>query len=242
MSKILCLWSGPRNISTAMMRSFGSQSDVTCWDEPFFAAYLKQTGLTHPGRDETLAACETDPDRIVDRILAPVKTRYHFQKHMAHHMIAGMPMEWTADARHVLLLRHPARVIASYAKGRPNFTADDLGFARLRTLYAELKNITGRAPMVMDSDDILVRPRVMLKTLCEDGFNIPFRRTMLKWPAGPRPEDGPWGAYWYDSVVASTGFGAPRNALPDVMPDHRLIYEGCLDSYESLRRLSVPNR
>lgn len=237
MSKILCLWSGPRNISTAMMRSFGSQSDVTCWDEPFFAAYLDQTGLAHPGRDETLAACETDPERIVERILAPVETRYHFQKHMAHHMIAGMPMDWTAEARHVLLLRHPARVIASYAKGRPDFTANDLGFARLRTLHTELQDITGRAPMVMDSDDILGRPRVMLKTMCEDGFNIPFNRTMLKWHDGPRPEDGPWAPYWYDSVRKSFGFADAPGALPEVAPEHAEIFEACLEDYEALRTL-----
>lgn len=237
MSKILCLWSGPRNISTAMMRSFGSQSDVTCWDEPFFAAYLDQTGLAHPGRDETLAACETDPARVVERILAPVKTRYHFQKHMAHHMIDDMPMDWTAQARHVLLLRHPARVIASYAKGRPDFIADDLGFARLRSLHTQLSEITGRTPLVVDSDDILARPRIVLKTICEDGFDIPFNRTMLKWHDGPRDHDGPWAPYWYDSVYRSFGFADAPGALPEVAPHHAEIFESCLRDYEALRTL-----
>lgn len=234
MSTLLCLWSGPRNISTAMMRSFGARADTVCWDEPFFAAYLDQTGFAHPGREETLAACETDPASVVTRILAPVKARYHFQKHMAHHMIAGMPMDWTADARHVLLLRHPARVIASYAKGRPDFVADDLGFSRLRTLYTELHDICGRAPLVVDSDDILARPRIALRTICEDGFNIPFERSMLKWPKGSRPEDGPWAPYWYESVTASTGFGAAPEGLPKVHSDHQSIYESCLADYTAL--------
>jgi hypothetical protein len=237
MSKNLCLWSGPRNISTAMMRSFGSRSDMTCWDEPFFAPYLDQTGLEHPGRAETLAECETDPDRVVERILAPVDTRYHFQKHMAHHMISGMPTDWMVDARHVLLLRHPARVIASYAKGRPDFTADDLGFSRLRTLHSELIAMTGRAPLVVDSDDILARPRISLRTICEDGFNIPFDRAMLKWHDGPRDEDGPWAPYWYANVIKSFGFGDAPGALPDVAPEHAEIYEACLRDYQVLRTL-----
>jgi len=241
MSKILCLWSGPRNISTAMMRSFGARSDVTCWDEPFFAAYLDKTGLDHPGRAETLAACETDPDAVAARILAPVKTRYHFQKHMAHHMISNdqgaMPMAWAAEARHVLLLRHPARVIASYAKGRPDFTADDLGFARLRSLHTELQALTGRAPMVVDSDDILARPRLALREICEEGFNIDFDRKMLKWKIGPRREDGPWAPYWYDTVQASIGFSDPPGALPDVAPGHAEIFGDCWRDYEALRAL-----
>lgn len=237
MSKTLCLWSGPRNISTAMMRSFGSQSDVTCWDEPFFAAYLAQTGLEHPGRAETLAACETDPARIIERILAPVKTRFHFQKHMAHHMTPDIPLAWTADARHVLLIRHPARVIASYAKGRPEFTAADLGFARLRSLHTQLHEITGRAPMIVDSDDILERPRIMLKTICEDGFDIPFRRTMLKWHDGPRDHDGPWAPYWYDSVYKSFGFADAAGALPPVALEYADIFNDCLEDYTILRTL-----
>lgn len=237
MSKILCLWSGPRNISTAMMRSFGSQADVTCWDEPFFAAYLKQTGLDHPGRAETLAACETDPALIEARILAPVKTRYHFQKHMAHHMTPDMPVAWADSARHVLMIRHPARVIASYAKARPDFTAADLGFARLRTLHTQLSDLTGRAPMVVDSDDILDRPRIMLKTICEDGFDIPFRRTMLKWHDGPRDHDGPWAPFWYETVYNSFGFADAPGALPAVAAEHAEIFEACRDDYEALRAL-----
>lgn len=237
MSKNICLWSGPRNISTAMMRSFGSQSDITCWDEPFFAAYLDQTGLAHPGRDETLAACETDPARIVERILEPVKTRYHFQKHMAHHMTPDMPLAWAEHARHVLLVRHPARVIASYAKGRPDFVAADLGYARLRTLHTELHDLTGRAPMVVDSDDILDRPRVMMRTICEDGFNIPFGRTMLKWHDGPRDHDGPWAPYWYATVYKSFGFADAPGARPDVAPEYADIYADCLRDYTALRAL-----
>ncbi|MGB3455577.1 MAG: hypothetical protein WBG08_12585 [Litorimonas sp.] len=239
MSAVLCLWSGPRNISTAMMRSFGARRDTVCWDEPFFAAFLDRTGLDHPGRAETLAACDTDAARIADRLLAPVKADYHFQKHMAHHMIDGMPTGWMSEARHVLLIRHPARVIASYARGRPDFVGEDLGFARLRALHEEIGAVTGRTPLVVDSDAVLSGPEADLRRICEAGFGIPFDQAMLCWAAGPRPEDGPWAPYWYASVEASTGFGPAPGRLPDVSPKHREIFETCLADYEVLRALSA---
>lgn len=237
MSQILCLWSGPRNISTAMMRSFGARPDTTCWDEPFFAAYLDQTGLPHPGREETLAGCEIDPARVVERILAPVETAYYFQKHMAHHMIAGMPTQWMEQARHVLLIRHPARVITSYAKGRPDFVGDDLGFSRLVQLHAEITEMQGKAPLIVDCDDILTDPDGQLRHICEDGFGIPYDPTMLSWEAGPRPEDGPWAPYWYDNVIASTKFAEAPGALPKVSAAYAEIYETARQDYDTLKGL-----
>ena len=238
MSEVLCLWSGPRNISTAMMRSFGARGDATCWDEPFFAAFLHRTGLPHPGRAETLAACERDADAVAERIAAPVARAYHFQKHMAHHMIDGMPRDWMGAARHVLILRHPARVIASYARGRAEFVADDLGFAALRDIHADVTRRTGAAPLVVETDTVLSDPEAGLRRICEDGFGIPFTPDMLSWEAGPRPEDGPWAPYWYDSVIASTGFNGAPGDLPDVADEHADIYAQCRADYDALLELA----
>ena len=239
MSTPLCLWSGPRNLSTAMMRSFGARSDTRCWDEPFFAAFLDRTGLDHPGRAETLAQCETNPERVCERLLAPVETPYHFQKHMAHHMLPDFPTLWMDQARHVFLLRHPARVIASYAKGRANFTTDDLGFSALRRLHDQLSERRGKAPLIIDDETILRKPEASLRHLCEVGFEIPYDPAMLSWDAGPRPEDGPWAPYWYSNVHASTGFGSPPARLPDISENHQTIYQRCLTDYEVLRSQSV---
>ena len=217
------------------MRAFGARADTTCLDEPFFATFLHKTGLDHPGRRETLVACETNATRIAARITKPVATPYHFQKHMAHHMIDGVPNNWMAEARHVLLLRHPARVIASYAKGRPNFTADDLGFSALRNVRDHIYELTGAYPMIIDSDDILADPARALRDICETGFGIPFDPTMLTWEAGPRPEDGPWAPYWYKNVIASKGFMAPPKGMPSVNSEHQKIYEHCLADYKALR-------
>ncbi|WP_377886158.1 sulfotransferase-like domain-containing protein [Algimonas porphyrae] len=237
MSQILCLWSGPRNISTAMMRSFSARTDTVCWDEPFFAAYLDRTGLDHPGREETLAECETDPETVVARIIKPVQADYHFQKHMAHHMIDGMPTDWMDQARHVLLIRHPARVIASYAKGRPDFVADDIGFPGLLALHSHITDRQGRTPLVVDCDMILSDPEQALRAICQDGFDIPLDPAMLQWEAGPREEDGPWAPYWYRNVIASKGFGPPSGALPAVADRYAEIYASSLSAYNTLLAL-----
>jgi hypothetical protein len=218
-----------------MMRSFGARADTQCWDEPFFGAFLKETGLDHPGRAETLALWETDAARIAELCAAPIDAPYHFQKHMAHHILDSTLLDWAAQARHVLLIRHPARVIASYAKGRPDFTADDLGFAALRDLQVRLRDLTGDAPLVVDSDEILRDPEGELRRICEDGFGILFDPAMLSWPAGPRPEDGPWAPYWYAAVIKSTGFRPPPGPLPEVASDHAAIFAVCLKDYTALR-------
>ena len=233
MSLPLCLWSGPRNISTAMMRSFGARADTHVWDEPFFAPFLARTGLAHPGREDTLAKCETDADVVAAQCVADIPARYHFQKHMAHHMIPGMPMGWASRARHALLIRHPARVIASYARGRSDFTADDLGYRRLLGLRSELEVLSGARPVVFDSDRILADPDGQLRALCA-ALSIPWDDAMLSWEAGPRLEDGPWAPYWYAKVNASTGFAPPPGDLPDVDPAHADIYAATIGPYEAL--------
>ena len=160
---IIAMWSGPRNLSTAMMRSFGSRPDCTVIDEPFFAPFLLKSGKAHPGREETLARHEANPAKAAQLCAAPPphgKT-YSFQKHMPHHMLEGFPMEWAKDAKHFFLIREPARVIASYAKGREKFDLDDLGFAPQRRLWEALG-----CPPVIDSMDVLRAPKTMLQKLC----------------------------------------------------------------------------
>ena len=225
---IIAMWSGPRNLSTAMMRSFGAREDCAVWDEPFFAPFLKATGKAHPGREETLAAHETDPAKVAALCTDAVPEPFHFQKHMPHHMVEGFPMDWTNGATHFFLLRHPQRVIASYAKGRASFDLDDLGFVSQHRLWTWL----GRPP-VMHSEAILRQPETALRALCH-AINIPFDPAMLSWPSGPRAEDGAWAPWWYESVWRSTGFGAPPGDLPPLMPDHQSLLKACMPAYDAL--------
>ena len=233
MTRIIAMWSGPRNLSTAMMRSFGARADCTVWDEPFFAPFLKATGKAHPGREETLAAHETDPEEVARLCTAPTSTPFHFQKHMPHHMLGDFPMDWTAEAVHFFLLRHPQRVIASYAKSRAAFDVDDLGFAAQYHLWKHL----GRPP-VIHSEAILNHPETALRALCR-AIHISFDPAMLSWPSGPRPEDGAWAPWWYESVWRSTGFSAPPGDLPPISSKYKTLLGACVPAYEALAAQAI---
>lgn len=237
---IIAMWSGPRNLSTAMMRSFGARADCSVVDEPFFAPFLKASGKAHPGREETLAAHECDPVKVAKLCAAPTDTAYCFQKHMPHHMLDGFPMDWAAQgsdnaAKHFFLIREPARVIASYAKGRDIFDLDDLGYAPQRRLWEQF----GRPP-VIDSMDILRWPKTMLSQLCHT-IDIPFDEAMLSWEKGLRAADGAWAPYWYKSVENSTGFTAPPETEPVVLPQYQDMLKACEADYREMeaRKLTL---
>ena len=225
---IIAMWSGPRNLSTAMMRSFGARKDCAVMDEPFFAPFLKVTGKPHPGRDETLAAHETDPVKVAENCIAPISKAFHFQKHMLHHMLPGFPDAWMETAKHFFLLRHPQRVIASYAKSRADFDLDDLGFAAQHRLWTQLGE-----PPVIHSETILQQPEAALRALCA-AIDIPFDPAMLSWSKGPREEDGAWAPWWYEGVWRSTGFGPPPGELPQISPSYQSLLSDCLLHYETL--------
>jgi hypothetical protein len=216
-----------------MMRSFGARPDCSVIDEPFFAPFLKASGKAHPGRAETLAAHETDPQKVAELCLAETGYPYVFQKHMPHHMLPGFPMAWAQGAKHFFLLRHPRRVIASYAKSRAKFDLHDLGFAAQRQLWDQL----GRPP-VIHSECILRDPEGALTELC-GAIDIPFDSAMLSWPAGPRDEDGAWAPWWYDNVWASTGFGVPPGPLPDIISEYLPLLSTCRSDYEALAAESL---
>lgn len=233
MSTKICMWSGPRNLSTAMMRSFGSRADCEVWDEPFFAPYLDITGKDHPGREETLAAHETSAHKVAERCRQDVEASYHFLKLMPHHMLPSFPMDWAAHARHFFLLREPARVIASYAKGRAVFAEEDLGFSAQRKLYDDIAAIADTDVAVIDSADILRDPGASLTALCA-ALDIPFDPAMLSWEKGPRPEDGAWAPYWYASVENSTGFARHDETPVRVPTEYADILASCEQDYHYL--------
>ncbi len=230
----IAMWSGPRNLSTAMMYSFGARSDCAVWDEPFYAPYLAATGLDHPMRDEIIAAHESDPVSVARQIIdSNTGEKPHFyMKHMPHHMIDGVPMDWAKDCVNIHLIRHPARVIASYGAKRDQVTADDVGFRQQWQVYQALDG------HVIDSFDIRQDPQVMLEKLC-DAIGLAFDPAMLSWPAGGRKEDGIWAAHWYGAIHASTGFAGPEGPLPTLGPDHTEILNEALPYYEKLHALRL---
>ena len=219
------MWSGPRNLSTAMMYAFGNRADFAVWDEPFYAPYLKATGADHPMRDAIIAAHETDPDTVAQRCLdtIPAQKPYFYMKHMPHHMIDGFPLDWAKECINIHLIRHPARVIASYGAKRDAMIFNDIGFAQQSALYDKIGGL------VIDSSDIRADPEGMLRKLC-DAIDLRFDPAMLSWKAGPRADDGVWAAHWYNAVHQSTGFAGAEGPLPE------------LDAaQEKMRHLAMPH-
>ena len=227
----LAVWSGPRNLSTAMMYSFGAREDFAIMDEPFYAAYLAASGADHPMRDAVLAAHETDPARVAALCEAPPAggKPHVYQKHMAHHMLPHFPLGWAAGCAHVHLIRHPARVLASYADRRGTVTLEDIGLPMQVMLHKALGGV------VVDTSALREDPAVGLATLC-DALGLEFDPAMLSWPAGGRPEDGAWAPHWYASVHRSTGFAGPEGPLPELPRELWPLLDAALPYYEMLRK------
>ncbi len=237
----IAMWSGPRNISTAMMRAWENREDCAVSDEPLYAAYLKATGIDHPGRDEVIAAGDTDWRHVVESLCGPVpdgKTVW-YQKHMNHHLLPEMGIDWVFGLRNVLLIRDPAEVVASYLKSRETVTADDIGLPQQGRLFDLLCQRLGEAPTVIDAGDFLRAPEAHLRALCLR-LGIAFTPRMLSWPAGPRDSDGVWAPYWYDAVLRSTGFEAWRPREDVLTGEARAVAEACRPIYERLREYRMP--
>jgi hypothetical protein len=218
-----------------MMYSFAARGDCAVWDEPFYAAYLALTGADHPMRAEILAAGEADPARIAAACIArpPGKQALFYQKHMTHHMVPGIDRAWMAACTNVFLIRHPARVIASYAQKREAPTLADLGFTQQAGLFDAEADRLGRAPLVIDSATIRADPEAALVRLCA-ALDIPFTPAMLHWRAGPKAYDGAWAPHWYTAVHRSTGFEAADGPLPDLPDGYRALADEARPIYDQL--------
>jgi len=232
----IAMWSGPRNLSTAMMYAFGNRADFAVWDEPFYAPYLAQTGYDHPVAHHILTQHETDPVLVGKRCLGPIphqKTHF-YMKHMPHHMLDRFPLDWAKGCVHIHLIRHPARVIASYLDKRGAVTFDDIGFAQQAQMYHALGGL------VIDSADIRADPKVMLQGLC-NAIGLPFDPAMLSWDAGPRAGDGVWAKHWYGAVHQSTGFAGVEGPLPQLSGENAALLQKALPIYKKMHaaRLSL---
>jgi Sulfotransferase domain len=241
----IAMWSGPRNISTAMMRSFGARADCAVTDEPFYAAYLVATGLVHPMREEVIASQPSDWRAVADTLLGPPPERklVWCQKHMTHHMLPQFGRDWTDRVVNAFLIRAPAAVLASYSKKRDNFTLDEVGMPTQAELFERAADRLGRAPPVVESQDVLADPEGVLTSLCE-ACGIPFDPAMLSWPPGRRATDGVWAPVWYEAVERSTRFAAPQRQIGiDDLPDAlKPIAAAAQPLYERLARYKLGAR
>ena len=231
----IAMWSGPRNISTAMMRSWGNRPDTFVCDEPLYAHYLYMTRRAHPGADEVIAAGETDVKKAIHWLLGPVPggARVFYQKHMAHHLLPDVPRDWLRNVTNCFLIREPREVLTSLVKHVPDANLADTGFPQQAEIFELVRRWTGKTPPVVDARDVLNNPRRVLDRLCEV-LGLEFTDAMLSWPPGPRETDGVWAKYWYKEVETTTSFRPYKPKDEPVPPHMREMLDVCENHYQRL--------
>lgn len=233
----IAMWSGPRNISTAMMRAWENREDTAVVDEPFYAHYLQATGVNHPGREEVLKSQSTDAAEVAAMLTGPIPDGkpIWYQKHMTQHMLPDMPLDWLDQVTNCFLIRDPEQVVASFTIQRPDAAAWELGFEQQARLFDHVCDRLGHAPPVIDAADVLKDPRGTLGALCAK-LGIPFTDRMLHWPPGPRASDGVWAPHWYAAVERSTGFAPYREREPKLSDFQWELADLCKAHYERLAK------
>jgi Sulfotransferase domain len=234
----IAMWSGPRNISTAMMYSFGNRADCVAWDEPFYAFSLLNHGNDHPMRDEIIAANDSDWDKLVAKCVSPSIKPVFYQKHMTHHMLPGFDRSWIHDVANAFLIRAPERVLASYARKWSDVTLRDIGFVEQAEIFDAVAQKRGFAPPVIDADDVLRDPQGLLTALCKS-LGLAFDPAMLQWPKGPKPFDGVWAPHWYNAVWESTGFAMPPERPIELASPLKKIADEAQGPYRRLKSFAL---
>ena len=236
----IAMWSGPRNISTAMMRAWENRLDTFVVDEPFYAHYLSKNRVEHPGREEVLLNGEIDSYKVSQGLVKDISNSHkvYYQKHMTHHLLDSVNRDWMKDVINCFLIRNPKDMIISYSKIHSDITRDLLGIEQQKEIFDYVQNFTGEVPPVIDAKDVLLNPRGVLTKFC-NRIGIDFSEKMLNWPKGSRDTDGIWGKYWYNNVINSTGFNPYTLKNSEVPDEYKSIYKESLKLYEDLHYLRI---
>ena len=232
------MWSGPRNLSTALMRSFENREDTKVWDEPFYAYYLKETKKNHPLANEIINKYETNLEKIIDLVTAE-KDFIYFQKHMSHHIIKKIPINWITKGINCFLIRHPKEVLLSYIQKNDLIDSNDLGYPAQLRLFNYIKT-NNKKILVIDAKDLSEKPEIILKKICKK-INISFTKKMLNWPKGRRDSDGIWEKIWYKNVKSSTSFNKILNKEYEIPKKYNHIYNESLRIYDQLKIYNIIN-
>lgn len=236
-AKRICLWSSPRNISTAMMYSFAQRDDTIVVDEPLYAHYLKTSNSNHPGKKEILNAQFNDADKVVKEIiLGDYNKPVVFFKQMTHHLV-NINLDFLSQTENIIFIRNPKQIIASYSQVRDDVTMQDIGIEMQSFLFNHFKQ-NNLSCIVLDSNEVLKSPVNVLQQLC-DALKIPFTEKMLHWYAGPKPYDGVWAKYWYENVHQSTGFEKQKTSERSLPAKFEPLYNECKVFYEQLYPHSI---
>jgi hypothetical protein len=231
----IAMWSGPRNLSTAMMRSFGSRADTFVSDEPFYGCFLKKTDADHPKREEVIASMDCDWRSVMETLSGdpPHGSPIWYQKQMWHHMVGPIGYSDFEGFRHAFLIREPERMIASYLRKRESAEFENFGLERQAEFFDREADRLGHAPPVIEANDVLENPETVLTNLC-GALGIPWDPAMLSWEPGRRDIDGIWAAHWYNAVEKSTGFGPPDWEPVELPAEAQRLADRCRPCYERL--------
>jgi Sulfotransferase domain len=231
----VAMWSGPRNISTAMMRAWENRTDTFVIDEPFYAFYLAHTGKMHPGAEEIIMSGETDWRKVSEQLIGaiPQGRTVFYQKHMTHHLLPEVSRDWLRQVTNCFLIRDPAEVIVSYVKKNDEPRVEDLGFVQQLEIFNFVREHSDEVPPVIDAKDVLQNPERMLRLLCH-ALGVEFDHAMLSWPPGKRASDGIWAKHWYAEVERSTSFAPYRERTVKVPETLEGVWENCRDCYQQL--------
>ena len=234
------MWSGPRNISTAMMYSFDNREDCHATDEPLYANFLMSTGTDHPGAKEVIANHETDLESVISQLLGPIPGRKEiwYQKHMCHHVMVDSDISWIEDLTNCFLIRHPREVLLSLSRITDSVDLMSTGLPQQIRIVEYVIEELGLEPQIIDSNEILEAPRELLGKLC-DSVGINFDENMLSWSPGPRTCDGAWAKHWYESVWASSGFSPPSPREGELKPGLSEVLEEAMPLYLKLRDIRI---
>ena len=240
--KRIAMWSGPRNISTALMRSFENRIDTTVIDEPFYAYFLNETGIKHPIYKEIIQNYDTSWNNISNTLTGPIPNgkSIWYQKLMTHHWIENAPLDWLEKNHNCFLIRNPKQVIISYLKIHNDINPELIGLPQQLHIFNTVVKKTNKIPIVISSEDILKNPKLMLSQLC-DLLDIPFSNQMLQWPKGKRDSDGLWGEYWYKNVVQTTSFKKPLNQNEKLSDRFANLLEECMSYYKQMEKYKISN-
>ena len=231
------MWSGPRNISTALLRSFSNRDDTIVYDEPFYSYYLKETGLNHPMRDRIIDFYPTKQNEVIETILKDKKGIY-YQKHMTHHILDKTNLEWLEKGTNCFLIRHPSKVINSYIKKNKLYSITDIGFDQMFRLFNYIKKNLSKNIIIINADTLLENPEVCIRKLCMN-LNIDFSTKMMKWPKGITKDFGIWHTHWYRDIINSTEFIPTKNIIMNVPKKFEKIYKESLNIYEHMNKFSI---
>ncbi|MEA5468868.1 hypothetical protein [Spirulina sp. 06S082] len=237
MKKILALWAIPRSTSTAFERMMRERGDFLVCDEPFGLSFYYSPDRCNTTR---YLEAELDPSNSFNSVLEKLKQENEkqpvFIKDMAYHIDPIVSPKFLSHFENTFLIRNPAKSLPSLFNGWPDFNQKEAGYTSLYQLFEIVRKMRGNAPVLIDSDDLVQKPKATIQAYCK-ALDLPFIEESLEWKPEPQSEINQWEGGWHTYVQSSTEFKERINRDYVIIKDNehlRQSYEFCLPYYKKL--------